>query len=65
MAAAGLGYRFLWVPSHIGALAVILQAQKKTCFASSAVNACGVKSVSLCEPSQKGCLALRPQVHQW
>ena len=30
----------------------------------SATKRCGCKVVVLCEPSQKGCLAERPQVHQ-
>jgi hypothetical protein len=32
---------------------------------SSGVNFTGVISVLLCEPSQKGCLLLNPQAHQF
>lgn len=42
------------VPSHIGALAVCLQPQKKTRPSFSAVNFNGTISVSLWLPSQNG-----------
>jgi hypothetical protein len=54
----------LCVPSHIGALFVALQPQKKTFLDSVASNLSGVNSVPAWEPSHNGCLALFPQVHQ-
>jgi hypothetical protein len=44
-------------------LAVALQAQKYAVRVSLASYFTGVNSLPLCEPSQKGCLAERPQLH--
>jgi hypothetical protein len=44
----------LWLPSHIGVLPVRLQAQKKTLPVLGAFHSCGVNSVPLWLPSQKG-----------
>jgi len=44
-------------------LAVALHAQKYAVRVSGASYFNGVKPVSLCEPSQKGCFAERPQLH--
>jgi len=54
----------LWVPSHSGAFPVALQPQKYSAPSFSALWATGVKPVSLCEPSQNGYFADRPQAHQ-
>jgi hypothetical protein len=54
----------LWLPSHSGSPCVALQVQKKTRLLSGAVQASGVKPVGWWLPSQNGCLADRPQVHQ-
>jgi hypothetical protein len=35
----------------------------QTCLVSMALNFCGAKPTDLCEPSQNGWLALRPQAH--
>ena len=57
-------FHFPWLPSHMGGLAVALHPQKNTFFDSVASNFNGVNSVPECEPSQNGCLLLRPQLHQ-
>lgn len=59
-----MGYRFLCEPSQSGGLPLTLQPQKNTLPDFSAVYFTGVNSVPLCEPSQKGCLLLLPQLHQ-
>jgi hypothetical protein len=41
-----------------------LQQQKKSFFAASGSTFIGVNADPLCDPSQKGCFALRPQAHQ-
>jgi hypothetical protein len=53
-----------WLPSHSGALPVALHPQKYTVLDSVVSYFTGVKDDPLCEPSQNGCLALRPQLHQ-
>jgi len=53
-----------WDPSQNGAFALALQPQKYTFLLASAVNFWGAMPLSLWDPSQKGCLAERPQVHQ-
>ena len=55
---------FAWVPSQITGSAECLQAQKNTSLVSVAVHFTGAKSVPLCEPSQNGWFADRPQEHQ-
>jgi hypothetical protein len=53
----------LWLPSHIGFLAERLQAQNQTFSDVAGLNSTGVKLVTLCEPSQKGCRFDKPQAH--
>src|SRR5262245_41332384 len=53
----------LCVPSHIGCDFVDLQPQNHTCVVAVAVYSRGARPKALWEPSQKGCLALRPQAH--
>jgi len=53
----------LWVPSHIGFDFVDLQPQNHTWVVAVAVYSRGARPKALWEPSQKGCLALRPQAH--
>ena len=55
---------FEWEPSQNGLSFVFLQLHKKTSLLSMASNLTGVLPVSLCEPSQKGCLLEKPQLHQ-
>ena len=52
-----------WVSSQRGLFPVRLQPQNATMPVFSATNSTGKKAVSLCEPSQKGWLLLRPQAH--
>ena len=54
----------LCVPSQCGLLPVRLQPQSHAVSLSSAVKMMGRMSVTLCEPSQKGWVALSPQAHQ-
>src|SRR5262249_4106912 len=58
------GHRLWWVPSQKGLPPVCLQPQSQTSSLAAAVNGTGVNPVPLCEPSQNGWLALRPQAHQ-
>jgi hypothetical protein len=51
---ASADYKLLCEPSQSGALPVCLHWQKYTVFVSSAVQAIGVKDVSLCAPLQNG-----------
>ena len=51
---ASADYKLLCEPSQSGALPVCLHWQKYTVFVSSAVQAIGVKAVSLCAPLQNG-----------
>ena len=44
-------------------LAERLQVQKNTFSLFAALNSTGVKLVTLCEPSQNGCVFERPQAH--
>jgi hypothetical protein len=53
----------LCVPSQNGLFALDLHPHRQTCLVSVALNFCGAKPTALCEPSQKGWLALRPQAH--
>jgi hypothetical protein len=57
-------YTFLWLPSHIGCNCVSLQPQKNTFFDSLALYFTGENPVCLWDPSQNGCDALSPQLHQ-
>jgi len=57
-------YNLLCVPSHSGPFPVALQPQKKTFLSASASYLRGEYPLSLCEPSQNGCLEDCPQVHQ-
>jgi len=54
MLGASADYKLLCEPSQSGALPVCLHWQKYTVFVSSAVQAIGVKDVSLCAPLQNG-----------
>jgi len=51
---ASADYKLLCEPSQSGALPVCLHWQKYTVFVSTAVQAIGVKDVSLCAPLQNG-----------
>jgi hypothetical protein len=53
----------LCVPSQNGLFALDLHPHRQTCLVSVALNFCGAKPTALCEPSQKGWLALRPLAH--
>ena len=54
----------LWVPSQNGGVCVSLQPQKFTRVDRVALCLIGENAVSLWEPSQKGWVSLRPQLHQ-
>jgi hypothetical protein len=58
------GQSLLCEPSQSGPLSVALHPQKKTVLSASASYFIGENPLSLCEPSQKGCLEDWPQVHQ-
>src|SRR5215467_3523418 len=64
MAARNLPQMTLCVPSQNGRSSVLLQPHRLKVPELSATKRCGCKVVALCEPSQKGCRAERPQVHQ-
>jgi len=53
----------LWVPSHSGWWALRLQPQNHTLPVAVARYSTGVNAVTLCAPSQNGCLCERPQAH--
>ena len=52
------------MPSHSGARAECLQAQKYTRPLRSARYSSGWKSLPWCAPLQNGCVLERPQLHQ-
>ena len=56
-------YSFKWLLSQNGGVLVRLQVQKSRWLGALAFNSSGVKSVTLCEPSQNGCVCERPQGH--
>jgi hypothetical protein len=56
--------RDLCAPSQYGGFLVCLHVQKNFFSVSGAANFSGTNVVGLCEPSQNGCLALSPQLHQ-
>ena len=51
------------VPSQSGWEPVFLQTQNQSFFDSAGTYFSGENSLPLCEPSQNGCVALRPQRH--
>ena len=51
------------VPSHKGPVRVFLQTQNHSFRDSVGMYFSGENWLPLCEPSQKGCVALRPQRH--
>jgi len=57
-------FKGFWGRGIDGFPPVALQPQNHSSSVFSAVNSIGVMPVSLCEPSQKGWLLLRPQAHQ-
>ena len=61
---AGRRQSMLWVPSQNGLSSVPLHPHRLKVPELSATKRWGWKLVVLWEPSQKGCLAERPQVHQ-
>ncbi len=54
----------MWLPSQNGVSFVALQPQNQTVSSFSARQIIGLRPVPLCAPSQKGCVAERPQEHQ-
>jgi hypothetical protein len=54
---------FLCEPSQNALLELDLQPHSQACLVSVALNFSGAKPTVLCDPSQKGCFALRPQAH--
>ena len=53
----------LWLPSQKGLFFECLQPHHATVFLASICALTGVNSVPLCEPSQNGWVAERPQAH--